>query len=92
MMSNVNIARTKFGIVHQKLTNQIFVMGGKLQDASRTELVEQYDVHSDKWLTSTWTLPKARSGFANCIVNDNLIFVIGGNDGSVLDRVDVYDI
>ena len=70
-MSNVNIAWTKFGIVHQKSKNKIYALGGKLQDASRTELVEEYDIALDKWTTSNWTLPKPRSGFATCIVNDS---------------------
>jgi len=37
-------------------------------------------------------LPRPRSGFATCIVNENLIFVVGGNDSSVLDKVDVFDL
>lgn len=90
-MSNVNIARTKFGIVPFK-NRLIFALGGKLQDASRTDLVEEYDVKQDRWVTSNWTLPKARSGFSTCIVNDTQIFIVGGNDGSVLDWVDVYDL
>lgn len=75
-MSNVNIARTKFGIVHQKSKNKIYALGGKLQDASWTELVEEYDITLDKWTTSNWTLPKPRSGFATCIVNDSKLINI----------------
>jgi N-acetylneuraminic acid mutarotase len=83
-ISNVNIARTKFGVVAYK-NRMIYALGGKLQDATRTDIVEEYDVKLDRWITSSWTLPKPRSGFASCIVNDTQIFIVGGNDGSVLD-------
>jgi len=42
-MNNVNVARTKFGVVAVK-NKTLYALGGKLQDASRTDLVEEYDI------------------------------------------------
>lgn len=77
--SGINIARTKFGVVQCK--NKIFALGGKLNDGTRTDIVETYDVETDSWAQDSFVLPRPRSGFSSCILNEDLVFVIGGNDG-----------
>jgi len=90
-VQGVQVARTKFGLVTVN-NKTIYVLGGKLQDASRTDVVEEYDAITGDWKISDFNLPKARSGFSSCIVNDTQIFVIGGNDGNVVQNVDIFDL
>jgi len=90
-VSEVNIARTKFGSFSVKGL-KIYLLGGKLLDGSRTDLIEEYDVKSDEWSMSKYTLPSARSGFSNVLINDNQLIVVGGNDGQVLNRMDLLNL
>ena len=55
-------------------------------------MVESYNIEDDTWSIENFNLPRPRSGFSCCILNDNFIFIVGGNDGSVLDSVQCYDI
>ena len=89
-MNPLNISRTKFGVV--TVGSWIYAIGGKLQDGSRTDMIESYNVQDDSWNIEDFNLPKPWSGFSCCILNESLIFIVGGNDGSVLDSVACYNL
>jgi hypothetical protein len=90
-VSDVNIARTKFGSVSVKGA-KIYLLGGKLVDGSRTDIIEEYDVSSDTWNKSSITMPTPRSGFSCGLLNEKQLITIGGNDGQVLDSVDLLNL
>lgn len=90
-MSDVNVSRTKFGSVSVK-GEKIYILGGKLVDGTRTDLIEQYDVKSDAWTISDIRLPSSRSGFSTVLLNEKQLIVIGGNDGQVLDCMDILNL
>lgn len=89
-VSDVNIARTKFGSVSVKGA-KIYLLGGKLVDGSRTDIIEEYDVASDTWAKITIKMPSPRSGFSCALLNEKQLMTIGGNDGQVLDNVDLLN-
>ena len=43
-MSSVQVARTKFGIIYHRQSNTIYAIGGKLVEATRTDVIEEYDI------------------------------------------------
>ena len=90
-VSDVNIARTKFGSVSVR-GQKIYLLGGKLVDGSRTDIIEEYDVYKDTWIKSKFKMPAPRSGFSTVLLNDKQLIVIGGNDGQVLDSVHLLNI
>jgi hypothetical protein len=90
-MSEVNIARTKFGSFSNK-GQKIYLLGGKLLDGTRTDLIEEYDIQEDEWSMSKYRLPSPRSGFSNVLLNDNQLVVVGGNDGQVLDKMNLLNL
>ena len=90
-ISDVNVARTKFGSVSVK-GEKIYAIGGKLVDGTRTDLIEEYDVKNDLWTISEMRLPSSRSGFSIVLLNEKQLIVIGGNDGQVLDSMDLLNL
>lgn len=90
-VSDVNIARTKFGSVSLR-GEKIYLLGGKLVDGSRTDVVEEYDIRTDVWSKSKLRLPAPRSGFSTVLLNDKQLVVVGGNDGQVLDSMDLLNL
>lgn len=90
-VTGVNIPRTKFGSVCV-LGQKIYILGGKLVDGTRTDIIEEYDVNEDIWVESKMKLPSPRSGFSNVLLNYKQLIVIGGNDGQVLDNVDLLNL
>jgi N-acetylneuraminic acid mutarotase len=65
-------------------------MGGKDSDGNRLAAIETYNCIENKWsLSNDLKLRKPRSGFAAvALKNENKIYVIGGNDGRVQNRVE----
>ncbi len=90
-VSEVNIGRTKFGAVSYK-GEKIYIMGGKLLDGSRTDLIEEFDIRADKWSMSKLKLPSPRSGFCWVLINDKQLLIVGGNDGQVLDSMHLLNL
>ena len=90
-MSDINIARTKFGSVSVR-GQKIYLLGGKLVDGTRTDTIEEYDVRNDEWIESKLRIPSARSGFSNVLLSENQLIIIGGNDGQVLENVNLLNL
>jgi hypothetical protein len=70
------------------LDGKIIVAGGKKPDGSVTNVVEAYDVVSDRW-DRLDELPNALAG-AGCIENEGTYYIIGGWDGGKLIR-DIWE-
>lgn len=90
-VSEVNVGRTKFGAVSYK-GEKIYIMGGKLLDGTRTDLIEEYNTRADKWTLSKLKLPSPRSGFCCVLINDKQLLIVGGNDGQVLDSMHLLNL
>jgi influenza virus NS1A-binding protein len=90
-MSEINVARTKFGSVSVK-GERIYVLGGELLDGSRTDLIDTYEIKSDVWSISDLRLPSSRSDFSTVPLNEKQLLVIGGNDGQVFDCMDLLNL
>ena len=63
------------------------VLGGKDKDGKRTDSIEVYNCHENKWIAEHEVgikLRKPRSGFAVIQMREQAkVIVIGGNDGRV---------
>lgn len=82
-VSEINIPRTKFGCVSVK-GEKIYLLGGKILDGSRTDVIEEYDIRNDIWQKAKMRLPTPRSGFSCVLLSDKQLIIVGGNDGEVL--------
>jgi len=94
---SLTIPRTKFQAVtiyekdkQGEFNPQIYLIGGKKYDGLRTDKIEIFDPQTGQTRLSKALMPKARSGFA-ALTAGHKIVVVGGNDGKVLNRVDVLD-
>ena len=69
------------------------IFGGKDQDGQRTDAIEVYNCESNTWTNAEFKMRKPRSGFAAVTLkNENKIYVIGGNDGRVQNRVECLNL
>ena len=86
----MNKARSKFAAVNT-CDSKVYILGGKLTNAIRTDEIEIYDPMKDEWSLCPLKLHKGKSSFA--AISDGIgIYVCGGSDGSVLSSFHYLDI
>ena len=84
-------------VKRQKNGQFLMLFGGKNSDSTRIDSIEVYDHYQNKWLTNQkFKMRKAKSGFSSVYYHNqqaqmDYVFVIGGNDGQVQNRVEFLD-
>jgi hypothetical protein len=70
------------------------ILGGKDQEGHRTDSIEMYNCYDNIWsVIPDVKLRKPRSGFAAISLrHENKVFIIGGNDGRVQNRVECLNL
>eukprot|EP00347_Sterkiella_histriomuscorum_P003080 403365667 len=94
-LCEVNVPRTKFSVIQSPLNmNEILMLGGKDHEGNRLQAIESYNCVENKWnLYPDVKLRKPRSGFAAISLrNEYKIYIIGGNDGRVQNRVECLNL
>ena len=85
----MSVPRTKFCAV-QLSKDRFLVVGGKQADGTRIDHCELFERDKGFRKEKGIVLTKGRSGFG-CVVHDGAVYVIGGNDGRVLNKVEKWN-
>ena len=97
-IASLQAPRTKFAAISLPNKKSILIFGGKLADGQKTADIEKYNFMTNTFETLKLKMPKARSGFAACIQQEEAkIYFCGGNsgngsNGSVLRKFDTLDL
>lgn len=67
-IASLQAPRTKFAAISLPNKKSILIFGGKLADGQKTADIEKYNFMTNSFETLKLKMPKARSGFAACIM------------------------
>jgi len=74
--------KTKFSAISYS-NSKVLILGGKLGNGRRTDLIEEYDITNNSWSVFASKLTSGRSSFG-LTSDDNGLFMAGGSDGNIL--------
>ena len=90
---SMNIKRKNFGIVFDDLKKEVYVLGGH-EDKGKLTHSEKFHPYTGK--LGEWTaiapMSQRKRDPSACILNNQFIYVIGGNDNGCTNKIEKYNI